>query len=70
MHIINSGEGNGNPSSILAWRIPWTLEPSKLQFMGLQGGDMNESLVCTRMCARTHIHALTVVLILFMMFFN
>ena len=22
-----SGEGNGNPSSILAWEIPWTEEP-------------------------------------------
>ena len=24
-------EGNGNPLSILAWRIPWTEEPSALQ---------------------------------------
>ena len=24
-------------SSILAWRIPWTEKPSRLQFMGLQG---------------------------------
>ena len=24
-------------SSILAWRIPWTEEPGRLQFMGLQG---------------------------------
>ena len=23
-------------ASILAWRIPWTMEPSRLQFMGLQ----------------------------------
>ena len=23
-------------SSILAWKIPWTEEPGKLQFMGLQ----------------------------------
>ena len=23
-------------SSILAWRIPWTEEPGRLQFMGLQ----------------------------------
>ena len=23
-------------TSILAWRIPWTEEPGKLQFMGLQ----------------------------------
>ena len=30
------GEGNGNPSSILAWEIPWTEEPGGLQSMGLQ----------------------------------
>ena len=24
----SSGEGNGNHSSILAWRIPWTEEPA------------------------------------------
>ena len=30
------GEGNGNPSSILAWEIPWTEEPSGLQSMRLQ----------------------------------
>ena len=30
-------------SSILAWKIPWTEEPGKLQFMGLQrvGHDSN-----------------------------
>ena len=28
------GEGNGNYSSILAWRIPWTREPGGLQSMG------------------------------------
>ena len=27
------GEGNGN---LLAWRIPWTEEPGRLQSMGLQ----------------------------------
>ena len=30
------GEENGIHSSILAWRIPWTEEPSGLQSMGLQ----------------------------------
>ena len=25
--IPGSGEGNGNPPSTLAWRIPWTEEP-------------------------------------------
>ena len=28
------GEGNGNHSSIPAWRIPWTGEPGRLQSMG------------------------------------
>ena len=30
------GEGNGNHSSILAWRIPWTEEPGGPQSMGSQ----------------------------------
>ena len=29
-----------NHSSILAWRIPWTEEPGRLQFIGLQELDM------------------------------
>ena len=29
------GEGNGNDSSILAWKIPWTGEPGRLQSMGV-----------------------------------
>ena len=33
----SSGEGNGNHSSILAWRIPWIEKPSRLQSMELQG---------------------------------
>ena len=36
----SSGEGHGNPlqkpTSILAWRIPWTEEPDGLQTMGSQ----------------------------------
>ena len=28
------GDDNGNPLSILAWRIPWTEEPGRLQSMG------------------------------------
>ena len=27
-------------SSILAWKIPWTEEPGRLQSMGLQESDM------------------------------
>ena len=30
------GEGNGTQSSVLAWRIPWTEEPGRLQSMGSQ----------------------------------
>ena len=30
------GEGNGNHSSVLAWRIPWTEEPGGLQSTGSQ----------------------------------
>ena len=29
-------EGMATHSSILAWKIPWTEEPSRLQFIGLQ----------------------------------
>ena len=29
------GEGNGTCSGILAWRIPWTEEPGRLQSIGL-----------------------------------
>ena len=32
----SSGEGNGNPLQILAWKIPWTGEPGGLQSLGLQ----------------------------------
>ena len=28
------GEGNGTPSSTLAWKIPWMEEPDRLQSMG------------------------------------
>ena len=30
-------KGMTTHSSILAWRIPWTEEPGRLQSMGLQG---------------------------------
>ena len=29
------GEGHGNHSSILTWRIPWTEEPARLWSIGL-----------------------------------
>ena len=31
-------------SSVLAWRIPWTEEPCRLQSMGLQESDTTEWL--------------------------
>ena len=31
-------------SSILAWRIPWTEEPGRIQSMGLQESDMTKRL--------------------------
>ena len=34
------GKETATPSSILAWRIPWTEEPGRLQSMGLQESDM------------------------------
>ena len=30
------GEGNGNSLQYLAWEIPWTKEPGRLQSMGSQ----------------------------------
>ena len=31
-----AGEGKATHSSTLAWQIPWTEEPGRLQSMGLQ----------------------------------
>ena len=33
-------------SSTLAWKIPWTEEPGRLQSMGLQRSDTTERLHC------------------------
>ena len=33
---ISPGGGHGNPTTILAWKIPWTEEPGRLQSMGSQ----------------------------------
>ena len=37
--IPGSGRSPGEGNGILAWRIPWTEEPSKLPSMGLQESD-------------------------------
>ena len=43
-------------SSILAWKIPWTVEPGELQSMGLQKSDMTERLhSLTFICMHTYI---------------
>ena len=46
------GEGSGSHSSFLAWKIPWTEEPSGLRFMRLQRVDTTEqpSLSLSNMC--------------------
>ena len=37
-------KGMAAPSSILAWRIPWTEEPGGLQSMGSQESDTTKQL--------------------------
>ena len=56
-------EGNGSPSSILAWRIPWTEEPGEQQFMGLQeqqqqgggGKQTYKKLMAMQPCKNLHL---------------
>ena len=43
-------EGMATHSSILAWRIPWMEEPSRLQFMGLQRVRRWPKRLGTRAC--------------------
>ena len=46
-YTVNTGEGNGTPlqySSTLAWKIPWTEEPGRLQSMGSLRADTTEWL--------------------------
>ena len=38
------GKGMATHSSILAWRIPWTEEPGRLQSTGLQESDTTKQL--------------------------
>ena len=37
------GGGNGNPSSILAWEIPWTEEPGRLQVPGVTTAHLSKN---------------------------
>ena len=46
-------EGNGNQSSVLAWEVPWTEKPGRLQSWDLQESDMTVQLstsMCICMC--------------------
>ena len=44
-------------SSTLAWEIPWTEEPGRLQSTGSQKGRRAEHMrVCVHVHARTHTH--------------
>ena len=43
-------KGTAIHSSILAWRIPWTEEPGKLQSMGCKEPDTIEELSCSYIC--------------------
>ena len=36
-------EGLATPSSIVAWRIPWTEEPGRLRSLGLQRSGHDQS---------------------------
>ena len=53
-------EGTATHSSFLAWRIPWTEEPGRLQSMGLQRVRYDWSnLACTHTHTHTHTHTNT-----------
>ena len=41
---MSPGRGNGNHSSILAWRIPWTEEPGTHSPKGHKGSNITEIL--------------------------
>ena len=49
-------EGMASYSSILAWRIPWTEEPGRLQFIGLQSIRLDlKQLACIH-CSRNWVN--------------
>ena len=45
----SSGKGIAIHSSILAWRIPWTEKPGRLQFVGHKESDTTERLTHTNL---------------------
>ena len=52
------GGGQGSPSSILAWKIPWTEEPGGLPCIGLQrvGHDWRD-WACMHACMHSYLQA-------------
>ena len=46
-------KGMATHSSILAWRIPWTEEPGRLQFMVSEESDATKTKEHTRRCYLT-----------------
>ena len=45
-------------SRILAWKIPWTKEPERLQSRGLQRVGHDKACACMYTHTRTHTHTL------------
>ena len=45
-------EGMATHSNILAWRIPWTEEPGRLQSTGLQRVGHNQVIKCSYILVR------------------
>ena len=52
-------EGMGTHSSILAWRIPWTEDPGRLQSMGSQRVEHDWNDLHTQMSTSIPIFILT-----------
>ena len=42
-------------SSILAWKIPWMEEPSRLQSMGVRVGHDSDSTTLDKLCERSRV---------------
>ena len=51
-------------SSILAWEIPWTEEPGRIQSMGLQKGRQD---LLTKQQQQQHIYIVVIECVLYML---
>ena len=51
----SGGEGNGNHSSTIAWEIPWTEEPGKLQSSGPQFPHLQDGVINSHKAASVSI---------------